>query len=106
MIEDADADGNGQIDFMEFTQMILKRQKQEEQEDTLQDSFKLFDRNNDGQITADDLYETLSKLGENISKEDIEEMIRTIDIDGDMAINYDEFIKMMMKTQVPAPNKK
>jgi|LauGreDrversion4_2_1035121.scaffolds.fasta_scaffold45008_3 Ca2+-binding EF-hand superfamily protein len=25
MIEDADADGNGQIDFMEFTQMILKR---------------------------------------------------------------------------------
>lgn len=92
MIEDADVDGNGQIDFMEFTQMILKRQKQEEQEDTLQDAFKLFDKDNDGKISANDLYDTLFKLGENLTKEDIEEMIRTIDIDGDMAIDYNEFI--------------
>jgi Ca2+-binding EF-hand superfamily protein len=26
-------------------------------------------------------------------------MIKTIDDDGDMAINYEEFVKMMMKTQ-------
>ena len=27
MIEEADLDGNGQIDFSEFVQMILKREK-------------------------------------------------------------------------------
>ncbi len=79
--------------------MIIKREKQAEQEDTLADAFKLFDRNSDGQIMADELHYVLSHLGENITKEEIEEMIRTIDIDGDMAINYDEFVKMMMKTQ-------
>ena len=79
--------------------MIIKREKLAEKEDTLADAFKLFDRNSDGQITADELHYVLSHLGENITKEDIEEMIRTIDDDGDMAINYDEFVKMMMKTQ-------
>jgi Ca2+-binding EF-hand superfamily protein len=78
--------------------MILKREKQAEQEDNLCDAFKLFDRNSDGQITPDELHYVLSHLGENITKDDIEEMIRTIDLDGDMSINYEEFVKMMTKT--------
>ena len=78
--------------------MVLKREKQHEEEGTFSDAFKLFDRNNDQLITADELHFVLSNLGENITKEDIEEMIRTIDVDGDMAINESEFLKMMMKT--------
>jgi Ca2+-binding EF-hand superfamily protein len=77
--------------------MILKREKQAEQEDTLSDAFKLFDRDNNGLITPEELFHVLKNLGENITKEDIEDMIRMIDADGDMAINYDEFIKLMMR---------
>jgi len=38
----------------------------------------------------------MTNLGEKITDEEIEEMIREADIDGDNQVNYEEFVKMMM----------
>lgn len=46
----------------------------------LKDAFDLFDRDNDGFIDATDLREILTNLGEKVTDEDIDEMIREADI--------------------------
>lgn len=35
-------------------------------------------------------------LGEKLTDEEVEQMIREADLDGDGQVNYDEFVKMMM----------
>jgi calmodulin len=34
--------------------------------------------------------------GEKLSDQEVEEMIREADVDGDGAINYEEFVRMML----------
>lgn len=35
-------------------------------------------------------------LGEKLTEEEVDEMIKEADVDGDGQINYEEFVKMMM----------
>lgn len=39
-------------------------------------------------------------LGEKLSDEEVEEMIREADIDGDGLVSYEEFVRMMMMRAV------
>ena len=61
------------------------------------EAFKIFDRNNDGQITHDELKLLLNNIGQKPSDSEIQDMINEIDIDGDGKINFDNFITLMEK---------
>ena len=74
---------------------MSKRVQASEQEDNLSDAFKIFDVNWNGELVADDLYSVLKKLGENITMEEIHEMIGQIDINNDGKIDYNEFVLLM-----------
>mgnify|MGYP002378514023 CR=1 FL=1 len=49
-------------------------------EDNLRNAFNLFDQDSDGFIDATDLRNLMTNLGEKITDEDIDEMIREADI--------------------------
>ena len=38
----------------------------------------------------------MKNLGEKMADEEVDEMIRKVDVDGDGHINYEEFFKVMM----------
>ena len=38
----------------------------------------------------------MTNLGENLTNEEVDELIREADVDGDARINYEEFVRMMM----------
>ncbi len=42
------------------------------------------------------LRHVMINLGEKLTDEEINEMIREADVDGDGQVNYEEFVKMMM----------
>ena len=49
-----------------------------------------------GFISAAELRHVMTNLGEKLTDEEVDEMIREADVDGDGQINYEEFVKMMM----------
>jgi len=91
-----DADGNGTIDFPEFLSLMARKMKDTDTEEELIEAFKVFDRDGNGFISAAELRHVMTNLGEKLTDEEVDEMIREADVDGDGQINYEEFVKMMM----------
>jgi len=96
MINEVDADGNGTIDFPEFLSLMARKMKDTDTEEELIEAFKVFDRDGNGFISAAELRHVMTNLGEKLTDEEVDEMIREADVDGDGQINYEEFVKMMM----------
>ncbi|XP_021806486.1 calcium-dependent protein kinase 34 [Prunus avium] len=104
LMEAADADGNGTIDYDEFitATMHLNRMDREEH---LYTAFQHFDKDNSGYITTEELEQALREYGMHDGR-DIQEIIAEVDADNDGRINYDEFCAMMRKGNPEANPKK
>ena len=69
--------------------MMGKKMKNSDTEDELRDAFKVFDKDGSGDISAAELRHVMTNLGEKLSDEEVDDMIREADIDGDGMINYE-----------------
>jgi calmodulin len=96
MINEVDADGNGTIDFPEFLTMMARKMKDTDSAEEIKEAFKVFDKDGNGFISAAELRHIMTNLGEKLTDEEVDEMIREADVDGDGQINYDEFVDMMV----------
>lgn len=56
-------------------------------------AFRVFDRNGDGFISASELRHVMTNLGEKLTDEEVEDMIREADLDGDGLVNYEGLYK-------------
>jgi len=82
--------GDGMIDFNEFVTMMVRQMKSpQDDEIELRESFRVFDKNGDGFITAIELKQVMMTLGEKLTDDEVNEMIREADVDGDGKVNYD-----------------
>ncbi|KAG5626770.1 hypothetical protein H5410_011988 [Solanum commersonii] len=95
MINEVDADGNGTIDFPEFLNMMARKMKDT---DSGRSSRKLCEclTRIEWIHFAGEPRHVMTNLGEKLTDEEVYEMIREADVDGDGQINYDEFVKVMM----------
>lgn len=62
----------------------------------LTETFRYFDRNGDGKISATELGHVLTCLGIKAAHEELEAMVSAVDFDSDGYIKLDEFIKLNM----------
>ncbi|KAI6186410.1 Calmodulin [Aphelenchoides besseyi] len=114
MINEVDIDGNGQIEFPEFWQdllvisfgafsVMMKRMMKETDSEMIREAFRnkakaklqVFDKDGNGVITAQEFRYFMIHMGNNFSEQEVDEMIKEVDVDGDGDINYEEFVKMM-----------
>ncbi|XP_063228302.1 calmodulin-A-like [Bacillus rossius redtenbacheri] len=95
MVNEVDQDGNGTIEFNEFLQMMSKKMRGAESGDELREAFRVFDKNNDGLISSTELRHVMTNLGEKLSDEEVDDMIREADLDGDGMVNYEEFVTIL-----------
>lgn len=96
MIAEVDVDGNGRIDFEEFVSLMNRRSKETDIEEEVINAFRVFDKDGNGLISSNELRQVMTSLGDRLTDEEADEMIREADVDGDGYINYEEFVRMMM----------
>ena len=105
MINEVDADNNGTIDFpgmsmrsemsevyvvtphAEFLTMMARKMKDTDSEEEIREAFKVFDRDNNGFISAAELRHVMTSIGEKLTDDEVDEMIREADQDGDGRID-------------------
>lgn len=78
MINEVDADGNGTIDFPEFLTMMARKMKTSDSEEEIREAFRVFDKDGNGFISAAELRHVMTNLGEKLTDDEVDEMIREV----------------------------
>jgi len=89
-----DRNNDGVVDFREFAQVWWKREQEYIEEDfqeELQLAFKIFDADDSGTISAQELREKLTTLGERMTDAEVNELLAECDADGSGSISFAEF---------------
>ncbi|KAJ4964762.1 hypothetical protein NE237_016611 [Protea cynaroides] len=100
IIQVADLDGDGFIDFKEF--MDVQRKGGGIRTMDIRNAFQMFDLDGNGKISAEEVREMLGRLGEYCSHNDCLRMVRGVDANGDGFIDMDEFTNMMTRSMSPS----
>lgn len=101
MISDVSIKGKSQISFVEFLEVIIDRQDDARDiYDEILQGFKMFDQDNSGSITLDNLKQICTEAGMKFAQRDLEEMIEEADINGDGKVDQSEFIRIMLQTNL------
>jgi calmodulin len=80
MIQVVDKNRNGYVDYDEFIQMMTQTQvKPLNADEELQKTFNIFDIDGNGYISADEIKRTMENLGENLTDEEVNNMIKAAD---------------------------
>ena len=97
IIVEVDADNSGYMDFSEFLTVMAHHIKDDmDTKDDICTAFKVFDEAGKGTITVRDLRSVLTTMGDVLTADEIEEMIKAADQGNSGEINYEEFVAKMM----------
>ncbi len=95
MFNAVDTDKSGFIDYTEFVVAATSQSNLTSQE-KLHAAFKMFDKDNSGMISADEIREVLCFGGKDqLSVEAVDAIIKQVDENGDGDIEFSEFVTMM-----------
>ncbi|XP_029467829.1 calcium-binding mitochondrial carrier protein SCaMC-2 isoform X2 [Rhinatrema bivittatum] len=85
IVKAGDKDLDGQLDFEEFVHYLRDHEKK------LRLVFKSLDKKNDGRIDAQEIMQSLRDLGVNISEQQAEKILKSMDKNGTMTIDWNEW---------------
>lgn len=85
IISSGDQDKNEGLDFNEFSKYLKEHEKK------LKLTFKSLDKNNDGRIDSSEIKQSLADLGLDIATEEAEKILQSIDVDGTMSVDWNEW---------------
>jgi len=89
-----DRNNDGVVDFREFAQVWWKREQEKIEENfemELRLAFAIFEHDDSGYITAQELREKLTTLGERMTDAEVDELLAECDSDSNGRISFEEF---------------
>ena len=96
-VQDLIKDSGETIDFPDFCSMMAKKGVNTEEE--LVDAFRVFDKEGDGHISTAEARQIMCNVGEHLPEDELDEMIREIDPDGEGRVDYVKFTKIMLSNK-------
>lgn len=100
MIAEVDKDCTGKISYDDFVQLMTVKMAEKDSNEEILKAFRLFDDDDTGTISFKNLQRVAKELGENLTDEELKEMIDEADLDGDGEVNQNEFLRIMKKTSL------
>ena len=110
VMEALDADGDNALNFEEFSGVLRSLIAPQEVHKEIKEAFKIFDKvcvarclisvtepwfhhqDGSGHLTPAEMMKVLNSMGEDLTEEDAEQLVREGDWDGDGKLNYEEVI--------------
>lgn len=83
--------------YEDFAAVIRPRMHEKGTREEIMKIFRLFDDEQAGVITFKNLKRISLEIGENISDEELRDMLNEADRDGDGALNFEEFYRVMKR---------
>jgi len=96
MEDEIDSEGTGYVSFEEFRDLLLKKMQADEDERELKEIFRVLDKEKKGEVNVNELRWILKNLGDDLTEDDIDDMILDVDTDGSGWVDYEEFAKLML----------
>jgi len=89
--------GSKEIDLQKFLELMSKQKQIEENlKEELLETFKIFDKNGTGTVSRQELRHVLTTIGEQLTEDEIEEMIKEADLNQDGKLVIEDFVKMLL----------
>ena len=110
MIDEIDTSGDGNISFEEFihlmqkieiaetpkvTEEVMEEPKKTEvitEDDEIIEAFKVFDTDKSGTLNKIELRHILTRIGDKFTDEEVDDIFKQADLDGNGEIDYREFV--------------
>lgn len=86
-----------ELTFDEFLDFMAEQESPEDAEQELRAAFSQFDKNGDGTISVTELRERMIEMGCPMDDDQVAEMMKEADMDGNGVIDIDEFVAVMMQ---------
>lgn len=90
-----DKDGSGNIDKEEFTALMAEQIESRNQEEELRKVFRIYDDDDNGLISADNLTRCANDLMETVTDEEVAMMVEMADRNKKGAVDLEDFVELM-----------
>ncbi|NWV79551.1 CALL4 protein, partial [Dasyornis broadbenti] len=86
-------DRSAELDFSTFLNIMYRQLKQEEPEQEILRALAMLDRERRGSIGAAELRAKLTRLGEKLSPEEVDDLLKEAKVGPNGSIKYEEFVR-------------
>ncbi|CRL01818.1 CLUMA_CG015033, isoform B [Clunio marinus] len=97
LLEAEDTEGRGTLTFDEFCRVAVHFSDEDDEalQKELKEAFRLYDKEGNGYIPTSSLREILAALDDQLTSDQLNEMIAEIDTDSSGTVDFDEFTEFM-----------
>ena len=86
----------GTIEYNEFEAIMAKRFENSHSEKDILDAFKIFNKDGKGIISVNEIRHVLTTVGEKLTEEEVDQLIKDLKVDSDGLVKYVDFVNMLV----------